>query len=80
MGEQTALAHREFEREPANGQALEAFSGGNIYGHLENGFARALALRLTARRDCFCCFSKLSFGQTGRLYSTNVRFTARREL
>jgi hypothetical protein len=48
VGEEAALAHAEFFGETADGEALEAFDGGNVYGAAEDGVAGADAAGLVS--------------------------------
>jgi hypothetical protein len=49
MGEEAALAHAEFFGEAADGEALEAFEGGDVDGAAEDGVAGAETAGLVAR-------------------------------
>jgi hypothetical protein len=49
VGEEAALAHAEFFGEAADGEALEAFDGGNVDGAAEDGVAGAETAGLMAR-------------------------------
>ena len=48
VGEEAALAHAEFFGETADGEALEAFDGGNVDGAAEDGVAGADAAGLVS--------------------------------